>query len=211
MIHHARAAALILLLVAGCKGGAEPAAVAPAAEPTPPPAAEGDEAGQPDAADAPGEAGFSEAPHPFTAEEIRAATREGRTYTFRVEAVGQPVTWREMRFTDVTDEGCTITHRQWTEGEQPEEMPSHTQTWEELWSHATYPAELSTLVEETITVPAGTYACTRYDVLSTGSKLLSTRAWFARELPGAPVKLEAYEDGELQITTVLEKHENPAR
>ena len=116
-----------------------------------------------------------------------------------------------MKFTGVSDEGCTITHRQWTDDSEPEEFPSHTQTWQELWSHATYPAELSTIVDEEVTVPAGTFACKRYDVLSTGTKLLATRAWFATELPGAPVKIEAYDGGELQITSVLEKHENPAK
>ena len=51
------------------------------------------------------------APTPYTAADIRNATKSGRTYRFRVEEHGKPVVVRELRFDDVDDEGANLSIR----------------------------------------------------------------------------------------------------
>jgi hypothetical protein len=48
------------------------------------------------------------APTPFTADQIRSATRPGRTYRFRDETAGEPVRVREIVFRTADDEGAEI-------------------------------------------------------------------------------------------------------
>ncbi|MEZ4241143.1 MAG: hypothetical protein R3F59_34285 [Myxococcota bacterium] len=60
--------------------------------------------------------------------------------------------------------------------------------WTELRDHASFPIAGTTWVDEPVTVPLGTFAARRYTVHD-GAQ--TTDFWFAPELPGPPVKLEA--------------------
>src|SRR5688572_8004110 len=96
----------LVLLVLAC--GAPPA---PAAAPEPP---------------APEAASGDTYPTPYTAEQIRDATRPGRAYTWRVEESGKTAIERTIAFTVVDAEGAEITR----------DGVAKRVTWEELRRHA---------------------------------------------------------------------------
>lgn len=127
------------------------------------------------------------APPPFTAEQIRQATHPGRTYIYEVTTPGQPVRRRRMLFTKVSGSKVTVQTGLIDEAGQPiGEHEPVVSTWDDLVAHATYPAEKTVVDDDAITTPTGSFKCQRYTV--TGEAEV-TRAWFARELPGAPVML----------------------
>lgn len=83
-------------------------------------------------------------------------------------------------------------------------------TWADLESHATYQADHTRVETTEVTVPAGTFSAWLYIVEEdTSEGLKVTRAWFAPELPGAPVKHVVELDGQLRSTMELVTHENP--
>lgn len=147
-------------------------------------------------------------PPPFPADEIREATQEGRTYVWRV-TTPDGVSLRKVVFRDVEEKGASVEALNSTESGQPlSDLSRAPVTWAELESHAHYPAPSTVVEEETITVPAGTYSTWRYTVtLETQEGVQVTRAWFALELPGAPVRHEVELDGVLSSKMELIVHE----
>jgi hypothetical protein len=126
---------------------------------------------------------------PFTAQQIKAATKAGRSYRFRLEQKGQPVQIATMDFPAVTDTGCTMRQGVTDEkGVEVEPAQSREATWDELARHASFPKANTTVREVEVTVPAGTFACTLYEVTLDGGYV--SRFYFAKELPGPPVKIE---------------------
>lgn len=134
-------------------------------------------------------------PPPFTAEQIRSATRPGRTYRYRVERADMPPSERVMTFASVDAEGAELT----TEGE-----PKKRVSWDELRRHAEFPAAIVKTREETVTVPAGTFECVVYVVLGEGGE--ATSYFFAKNLPGAPVRILTNKDGRRVMTSTLVEH-----
>lgn len=134
---------------------------------------------------------FEVATPPFTAEQIRNATLDGRTYRFRIEQPGQVPMIREMHFSNVTADGCTVEGQMYDEkGGVLGEPTVQQSTWEELRGHAAYPREATTIAEEPCSVPAGVFSCRVYTVRETKGEVVTvTRASFATALPGAPVHL----------------------
>lgn len=187
-LHPGIAAGLILLTVA-CATGA--------------PRADGPEAPE-QLAPAPDEM----APPPFTAEQIRGATAEGRTYRFRLEAAGEPAMLSEMRFVDVTAEGATMIHAAFTEeGAALGEPKAAPVTWEDLVAHARWPQAATEITEEEIDTPAGRFHCRLYTVREEEEGVTAvTRAWFAMTLPGAPVRHEVTVGGQVVSRMVLQSH-----
>jgi hypothetical protein len=62
--------------------------------------------------------------------------------------------------------------------------------WRDLQAHASYPEIATEIAADRIEVPAGTYDCWRYEVVipeEGGTEV--TRAWFAKDLPGPPVRM----------------------
>jgi hypothetical protein len=145
---------------------------------------------------------------PFTAEEIRTATSEGRTYRFRIEQPGHVPMIREMRFSDVTDDGCTVEGQMFDEAGGVLGEPTVQQTtWEQLRGHAAYPKEATTIAEEPCSVPAGDFNCRVYTVRETRDGVATvTRAAFATALPGAPVHLTVTEGGAAATEWTLIEH-----
>lgn len=148
------------------------------------------------------------APTPFTAAQIRAATSEGRTYTFEVTSDGKTM-YRKLTFHDVSDAGASFDavnlDAQRTPLGPPQSQPV---TWDELESHARYPAAHTRIEVASVEVPAGRFDCKLYVVeeqTEAGPK--QTRAWFAKALPGAPVRHEVRVAGEITSTMVLVAHE----
>lgn len=149
------------------------------------------------------------APPPFTAAQIRDATRVGRTYRFRVESAGEPLVVLQLRFTAVDETGSTRTREAFDEqGNALKPAETIHETWAELQAHASWPAESTTRDEAEIDVPAGHFRGPHY--VSTETKegaTTITRAWFAGSLPGAPVRLEMESGGQIVMRMTLLSHE----
>ncbi|TMB56864.1 MAG: DUF3108 domain-containing protein [Chloroflexi bacterium] len=79
-------------------------------------------------------------------------------------------------------------------------------TWLELQRHASQPVEGTSVEEEALTLPFGTYDCWRYTVMPPGSEV---RFWFAKELPGMPVQVEERISGNLTGRSLMIANEGP--
>jgi hypothetical protein len=140
-------------------------------------------------------------PTPFSAAEIRDASRPGRTQRFRVERSDTDPVIRVTRY--VGGDAQAAEQESWLEssagavlGEREVSRP----TWLELQEHASFPAATTVRVDEELTVPAGTFACLRYDRTDDDG---TWRFWFARDLPGHPVRLEHEADGRVVFSSTL--------
>jgi ATP-dependent Clp protease ATP-binding subunit ClpA len=136
---------------------------------------------------------------PFTADQIKDATKTGRSYRYRVEANRR----REIEvitFKSVEGEHAELETR--TETEDGKELDKATKriTWEELRKHAAFPKSQVTTREETITVPAGKFDCVVYVVKDPRSSETSS-FFFAKSLPGAPVLFFTTDKTGATITT----------
>lgn len=145
------------------------------------------------------------APTPYTAQQIREATRSGRTYEFLVERPDAQPARRRMRFTAVTSAGAIVERAMFDEKAKVWGEPTRTHTsWDEMRDHTKYPLAAATIEADTITIPAGTFACRRYTVVEAGDG--RTIAWFANGLPGPPVKLRKEAAGRLVMTMTLHRY-----
>lgn len=133
-------------------------------------------------------------PTPFTADQIRDATKAGRTYKYKIETAGQPTGERVMTFVKVDATGADLV----TDGGAPTHV-----TWEELRQHAEFPKPVVTTREEKTTTPAGTFDCVVYIVQSPGE---NRTFYFAKSLPGAPVLFFTEKDGKRVMTSTLIDH-----
>jgi hypothetical protein len=139
------------------------------------------------------------APPPFDSAAIRGATKPGRTYVFLVKDGDSPQTRRKIEFVSVSDDKATMrSSKQDLFGHAKGEPVDKVVTWDELMSHATYPADATTIRDAKVKVQAGAYDCKLYTVKETkDGKAQITKAWFATSLPGAPVKHEVSVDGKV--------------
>lgn len=147
------------------------------------------------------------APAPFTAEQIRAATAVGRTYRFEVNLGGE-IQEVEMRFVEVSDASCTIEQTYFDASGKPKSEPTRSeQTWQDLVGHAAYPKAGTRITERRVETPAGSWDALVYEVRETkqGKEWL-TVAYFARDLPGAPVRHEVSVGGQPLSVMILKKH-----
>jgi hypothetical protein len=146
---------------------------------------------------------------PFTADQIRGATKVGRTYTWRVRSEGRSLL-RKLVFTAVSDtEAITEAKNLTEEGAQIGEPQRSTTTWEGFVKHASWPADSTRITDERITVEAGEFDCMLYTVSEQkDGKSIHTRAWFARELPGAPVRMIVHIDGSEAMNLELIEHQS---
>jgi hypothetical protein len=172
-------ALVVCLALLGC-GGA-PAAPAPAA-PSSAPAGE-------------------MAPTPYTAEQIRDSTRTVATIEFKVETSGKAVVRRLLRFNAANDEGVDVASQTLDEAGSPlgEPKTEHAR-WDELRKHAEFPRVATKIREESVTVPAGVFDCTVYEVTRDG---VLTTFYFAKKAPGPPVLYFTTKDGARVMTTTM--------
>jgi len=147
------------------------------------------------------------APHvdpPFPAAQIRDATRPGRRYTWRVE-VGGETTVRAVTFAAADPEGAVLHSVQVAlDGTVLQPNTEARATWAELESHAHFPAGHTTASGAWVDVPAGAFDALVYTV-DDGSGGTRTY-WFARDLPGAPVRVEASGGEGVQMRMELIDH-----
>lgn len=144
------------------------------------------------------------APSPYTAEEIRAASPVGRRLEFRVETSGKPTLVRVMSFVRSDEAGADVESLSLDEtGHAMGDKETSRATWEELRAHASFPRAATTIGDETVTVPAGTFDCRVYKV-TRGDRVMTF--WFAKSLPGPPVRMTVAAAGSVVETRVLVRH-----
>jgi len=138
------------------------------------------------------------APTPFSAMEIRDACTEGRTDRYRIAQAGKDTLISVSTFRNTEPEGTEFAgHMETPEGKPLGEPFSSRATWQELQGHASFPAARTVIACETITTPAGTFDCWRYTVTLTGKNAGAVSVfWFARTLPGPPVRYEKQINGD---------------
>jgi len=145
-------------------------------------------------------------PTPFTAAEIRAASRRGRTVRQRVEVDGEPTILRVQQCLTVDDEGATGLiatvgpDGSWSDVRQTRSI------WLELQGHASMPIETTTIDAVTLDSPMGPLDCLRYTRLDGDAVEMF---WFARAYPGMPVVTERSENGRIveRVTMLSSKVE----
>jgi hypothetical protein len=134
-------------------------------------------------------------PAPFTAEQIRDATKNGRTYRYKVEAPNEPPHERTITFRNV-DEGGAEVH---TAGDKSKRM-----SWATLQRHSEFPKEKVTTHPEKLKTPAGKFECIVYQVSGEEGEVWTY--YFAKKLPGAPVFYYVERNGKRLRTTTLVEH-----
>lgn len=134
-------------------------------------------------------------PTPFSADEIRQGSPDGRLIRLLVEVDGQPSLLRTNRFSDGDAEGATIASQRLTlEGEPLGEIEAARSTWAELQAHASFPEATTSRVAEAMETPLGLLDCWRYAQDDGDS---SATFWFARSIPGMPIRYQAEESGRI--------------
>jgi len=146
-------------------------------------------------------------PTPFSAAEIRDASRPGRTVRSRVVRSGAEPAVRVTRFISGDADGGV--HELWTEtpgGERLTEPERGHSTWLELQEHASMPADRTRIDEETFEIPAGRFEGWRYT--RTDEDAVNV-FWFARSQPGMPLRHEVKAGDEVVFSlTVVEIRED---
>ncbi len=140
-------------------------------------------------------------PTPFSAAEIRDACGPGRTLRFRIEQPGAEPVIRVTRYGE--GDAAVAAQEAWLESSAGAPLGEHElsrPTWLELQEHASFPAATTVRVDEEIAVPAGTFSCLRYDRADEDG---TWRFWFARDLPGPPIRLEHEADGRVAFSSTL--------
>jgi len=145
-------------------------------------------------------------PTPFTAAEIRAASRLGRTVRQRIEVEGEPTTTRAQEFVEVDDEGATrLVYAVAPDGTRSGATRSRA-TWLDLQHHASMPIDTTTIDEVVLDSPMGPLDCLRYTSLDGDATEVF---WFARSMPGMPVQTERIENGRVVERVTMLANEIP--
>lgn len=158
------------------------------------PKAFGNDAGAP-ANDGPEKPKGPTYPAPFTAEQIRGATKSGRTYRYKVEMPNKPTKEYAITFRSVDDGGAEV-H---TGGDKVKRM-----SWAALQQQSEFPKDKTETHEDKLKTPAGKFECVVYVVTMDEGEVWTF--WFAKKLPGAPVFFYADRNGKRLRTTTLVEH-----
>jgi hypothetical protein len=140
-------------------------------------------------------------PTPFTADEIRAGCRPGRTVRLLVDqGEGAPFV-RVTRYVTADEQGTD--QESWLEtpeGERTTQPERWRSSWLELQEHASFPSASTDVAEEEIAVGPGRFSCLRYTATEDG---IVRRFWFARDFPGMPIRVELREGDSVQSSFAL--------
>ena len=141
------------------------------------------------------------APTPFTAAEIRDHCQAGKEIRVRVDVPGrEPVLWQN-RYLDLDEEGATFERTALDlDGEPAGEPEAGRVVWLDLQSHASFPADVTTIEPERIDTPLGPLDCLRYTVLDDA---VEKTFWFATAIPGMPVRSVHRADGQVVMTMTM--------
>jgi hypothetical protein len=143
-------------------------------------------------------------PTPFTAAEIRSNWIPGRSVRSLVVRPGvEPFVRVTLAVSAEEDGGESDNWTETPDGRRLTETDRAYSSWLELQGHASMPAAITTIEEETIEISAGRFECLRYTRVDGDSV---DTFWFAKSRPGAPVRFEKRLAGELVLSsTVIEE------
>jgi len=144
-----------------------------------------------------------QAPTPFTAAEIRDRCAVGKTIRVRIEADGEAPYQRVTRYVECDDSGATLERSTLALDGSPLGEPDLDRvTWLDLQGHASFPAADTEIEPDRIETPLGDLECLRYTVRDDATEKVF---WFAKDLPGMPVRFLTRIDGKVVMTvTVVE-------
>ncbi len=143
----------------------------------------------PRAPSAPAAAPATHLPTPFAAEEIRDAFRPGTHVVFVLENAGKDTTVSDWVVTGWTGTHATIAFTTYAEDRTTvlEPTAERTSAWAELRDHARFEVDRAERSQGQLLHPLGTLEVWLYVVQGEQQGLLE-RYWFAKELPGPPVR-----------------------
>ncbi len=134
-------------------------------------------------------------PAPFTAEQIRNATKEGRTYRFKVEVPNKNTTEYAITFRKVDANGAEV----FNGSDSPKRVG-----WLALQQQSEFPKEKVKTHPEKLKTPAGKFDCVVYELTGEDGEVFTY--YFAKKLPGAPVFFFVERNGKRLRTTTLVEH-----
>ncbi len=149
------------------------------------------------------------APTPYTSAQIAAACAPGRFSLFEDTDADGAVTYSRTTFVEGAEGLATFEMTAAdADGAPLGEARTVSVPWDALRDHASYPASQTTITDATIETPAGRFETRHYEVA--GEDGTTTHAWFARSLPGPPVRHEVRgPDGALVSSMVLRAFHDP--
>ena len=151
------------------------------------------------------------APVPFPPGSLAASIRAGAAMVFRVEEAGKAPYLQRMLFATVNAQGCAFENTILDlDGTAQGEPRTAQVSWDALERHAQFPRAHTTISEQSIEIPVGRFDTLVYQSRSEkdGRAVVTTR-WFAKALPGPPVKMAMHVDGALAMSMVLIENHRP--
>ena len=141
------------------------------------------------------------APTPFTADEIRMGCPQGRQVTVVHLGPDETSEYWTTTFAKTDQETALLINQQVGEDGQPLGGASElVATWDELQAHASFPAINTTISEVEVATPIGQMHCLLYEVTDGPT---TKRLWFAKSLPGLPIKTTYLKDDRAELETVV--------
>ena len=127
----------------------------------------------------------------------------GKAVRRLVDTVGETPFHLVSRYLECDDAGATMERARFALDGAPLGEPEVGRvTWLDLQTHASFPAEATTIESERIETAIGELDCLRYTVRDGTTENVF---WFATDLPGMPVQQLTRTDGEVVSTvSVLE-------
>ena len=141
------------------------------------------------------------APTPFLTEEIRLGSPVGRTIRLLVDVEGAEPFVRVQRYVWTNERGATTERwRETVDGARIGRVEDRDTSWLQMRANTSFPADQTSIEPDTIETPLGMMDCLRYTVRD-GETV--KRLWFARHLPGLPVKVVVKEEGRVVSTVTM--------
>ncbi len=148
---------------------------------------------------------------PYTAAEIQSSCSDGTELVFRVEQQGAPSATLVMSFDQADASGTLVYSRVIDAGGVTVQESSARSTWEELRSHAAFPAQGTTQRRTRCAVEAGEFDCRLYEVVSEDGNV-TDRFWFADDRAGPPILMEKTLGGTpVYRMELIERRDGPGR
>lgn len=146
---------------------------------------------------------------PFSAAEIRAGCPVGRVSIFRMDSNGQRAL-QVFHFLTNDEKGADFEVAMLSpDGKQQIQQSKSRSTWVQFQSHASFAKDITTRSEARITTPAGTFDCWRYLVVERKpGKTSEKRLYFAKRIPGPPIKMTTHVNGKMAFEMALVEHKD---
>lgn len=153
-------------------------------------------------------------PH-FSADQIRDAMPVGTTLVFRTSKIDTLVDGSGIMGMETTDQQWAVLAAdpeqvtiRYTVMQGLSEPTERTHTWSELATHSQFPAQMTKREDKvSVTVPAGTFECTRYTVREQGGEVSVYD--FAQNMAGPPIHMVQTVSGQERMRMSLVRRAIP--